>query len=129
MEAAFGDVIALERAKLPTVIHAGGVLPVVLCWRAMKAVPADYHVFVHLLDADGNRVAHSDGVPATWTRPTSGWSPGEAIEDRHGLSLGADLPAAEYRLVVGLYVPGSRQRLQTEGGESFAVVGTVRLDH
>jgi len=123
----FGEVIALERVETLTAVRPGDVLPLVLHWRAVGAVSDDYRVFVHLLDADGNRVAQSDGVPALWTRPTSGWSPGESIEDRRGLSLPADLPSGNYTLVAGLYRPLDGVRLLTGEGADHASLTTVRV--
>jgi mannosyltransferase len=102
-------------------------LPVDLRWQASQPVTDNYHVFVHLLDGQEQRIAQSDGQPALWTRPTSSWQPGEVIEDRHGLSLPASLPAGDYQLIVGLYLPESGQRLATGDGKSFASLGLVRV--
>ena len=123
-----GGVIVLERAATSPAVQADGVLPVALRWRATQPIAANYHVFVHLLDADGNRVAQSDGQPALWSRPTSGWSPGEVIEDRHALSLPADLAPGDYTLVVGLYTPLDGARLLTEGGADHVALATIRVD-
>jgi hypothetical protein len=123
----FGDAIALERVgTLPTVC-SGSVLPVALYWRATHPVAADYHVFVHLITAEGNIVAQSDGQPALWTRPTSTWSPGERIEDRHALSLPVDLASGDYTLITGLYLPDSGERLLSSKEETFAILNTVQI--
>ena len=123
----FGANIVLERvATLPNA-QPGSVLPVALHWAAQGSVPADYHVFVHLLDVDGNRVAQSDGQPALWIRPTSDWSPGEHIEDRHALTLPADLSPGDYTLIVGLYLPETGKRLLTGLEEPFAAISTVHI--
>jgi hypothetical protein len=90
-------------------------------------VPEDYHVFVHLLDAEGVRVAQSDNQPALWTRPTSSWVPGEPIEDRHALALPADLPPDVYTLIAGVYLPETDERLLTEGDEEFVILGNVQV--
>jgi hypothetical protein len=125
--ASLGDGATLGRvATLPSA-QAGDVLPVVLYWQARQPLPADYYVFVHLLDAGGKRVTQSDGQPALWTRPTSTWQPGERITDRHALSLPADLAPGDYVLIAGLYLPESGERLTTEGGESYVTLGTVRI--
>ena len=55
--------------------------------------------------------AQSDAVPAEWTRPTTGWLPGEYVLDRHAIILPADLPAGKYDLVAGLYDPATGERL------------------
>jgi hypothetical protein len=127
VDVTFGDVIALERVDTLPTARSGSVLPVALHWRATHPVPADYHVFVHLITADGNTVAQSDGQPALWTRPTSTWSPGERIEDRHALSLPVDLPAGDYTLITGLYLPDNGERLLSSKEETFAILNTVQI--
>ena len=127
VDVTFGDVIALERVDTLPTARSGSVLPVALHWRATHPVPADYHVFVHLITADGNTVAQSDGQPALWTRPTSTWSPGERIEDRHALSLPVDLPAGDYTLITGLYLQDNGERLLSSKEETFAILNTVQI--
>jgi hypothetical protein len=123
----FGDVIALERVGTLPSARSGSVLPVALYWRATHPVTADYHVFVHLITADGNIVAQSDGQPALWTQPTSTWSPGERIEDRHALSLPVDLPSGDYTLITGLYLPDNGERLVSSKEETFAILNSVQI--
>ena len=125
--ATFGDVIHLEYAAIASTAQPGGVLPVALHWKAKQPVQEDYHVFIHLLDAKGYRVAQSDNQPALWTRPTSGWTPGELVEDRHALALPTDLPAGDYTLVAGIYLPASGERLLATSGESLISLGTIRV--
>ena len=122
-----GDAIVLERAATQPTVQAGSPLPVALAWRTTRPIPADYHVFVHLLNAAGERVAQSDGQPAVWTRPTSGWPVGETVEDRHGLSLPADLPPGDYSLIVGLYTPADGARLLAADGADHIALTTVQI--
>jgi hypothetical protein len=68
-----------------------------------------------LQSAAGRVERQSDGVPANWTRPTTGWLPGEYILDPHRLTLGDDLPAGEYELWVGLYAPRTGVRVVPSG--------------
>lgn len=93
----------------------------VLVWRAEAETATGYHVFVHLVDEAGNILAQSDGVPADWSRPTTGWQPGEYVTDMHTLSLPAELPAGPLMLHVGLYDPATDQRLQTAGAEFVTI--------
>jgi hypothetical protein len=72
-----------------------------------------YAVFAHMLDAESHIVAQHDGLPAGWSRPTSGWLPGEIIVDAHELDLKADVPPGEYALEVGLYDAETKVRLPT----------------
>src|SRR5436190_1449871 len=87
-----------------------------LIWRATATADESYNVFVHLQeDATGRIWAQSDAGPADWTRPTTGWLPGEFIADVHRLALPADLPAGKYTLWVGLYEPRSGRRVSALG--------------
>jgi hypothetical protein len=123
----FGDSIVLERTAIAATARPGGVLPVALHWAARQPVPDDYHVFVHLLDAEEVRIAQSDNQPALWTRPTSSWAPGELIQDRHALALPSDLPPDVYTLIAGVYLPETGERLLTEGDEEFIILGNAQI--
>jgi hypothetical protein len=99
-----------------------GASPIVeLVWRAEKPTDKSYHVFVHLVDEEGNMVAQSDGQPAEWTRPTTGWTPGEYIVDAHILAPPQGLSLENMSLRVGLYDPDSGQRLEV-GDADFAML-------
>jgi hypothetical protein len=89
----------------------GETLDVTLLWRAEQPIAADYVVFVHMLNSDGQLVANHDGFPGNGRFPTSAWLPGIATPDTHTLALPPDLPAGEYLLKAGLYAPDTGQRL------------------
>ena len=72
-------------------------------WLAPAAPARDLSVFVHLLDADGNRIAQDDRfAPVYGWRPVTTWTPGELILDWYTLPR---LPSAD-RLRYGLYYQG-----------------------
>ncbi|MCX7839355.1 MAG: hypothetical protein N2559_07865, partial [Anaerolineae bacterium] len=79
-------------------------LRVTLHWLALAEMDRDYHSYVHLLDAAGNLVAQSDGVPDQGLTPTTRWLPGEIISDRRIIVL-RDVSPGEYRLRAGMYLP------------------------
>ena len=93
-------------------------LIVTLVWRAEDTPSASYHVFLHLLGPDGTLVAQSDGVPAGWSRPTTGWMPGEYITDMHTLSIPPDAATGEYVLSAGLYLPGGARLTAPDGTDA-----------
>lgn len=103
-----------------------------LVWRALAPVDRDYTVFVHLLDSAGRLVAQHDGPAWDGGYPTSAWLPNRPLSDRRLLRLPADLPAGQYRLVVGLYRLDTLARLSAAstgaapGGDS-AVIATLSL--
>ncbi len=92
---------------------------VTLIWQADSETPTSYRVFIHLLGADDAILSQSDGEPVNWSRPTTGWLPGELLHDTHQLTL--DQPEDALRLRVGLYDPGTGQRLATETGDSVTI--------
>ena len=93
----------------------GDLLAFELVWRTLAAPPANYFVFVHLVDETGEIVAQIDWVPVEGTRPTRGWRTGEVLIDPYRLPLPAELPAGDYGLWVGLYDPDTGQRLPVAG--------------
>lgn len=100
----------------------GAACSLSLVWRGKSETSTSYHVFVHLVDAAGIILVQSDGIPANWTRPTTGWLPGEYVVDTHALTLPAELPPGSLWLRVGLYDPQTGARLRTNDGEEFATI-------
>ena len=116
LDTPFGDFATLLGADLLTVPPLPGPLTLTLVWRAEATTTTSYHAFVHLVDEAGQIVAQSDGEPAGWSRPTTGWMPGEIILDRHTLAL-PDETDELLGLRIGLYDPESGRRLPTAAGE------------
>jgi hypothetical protein len=105
-------------------LQPGTSLAVTLAWRAEAEMATSYRVFLHLIGPDGAAVVQSDGEPANWTRPTTGWLPGEVVLDQRVLSLPEELVTGEYTLVAGLYaVEGGR--LVTPAGTDAVVLETL----
>lgn len=105
-------------------VSAGQTVRLQLAWQAVAEMETSYRVFVHLVGADGRLLAQSDGEPAGWTRPTTGWAVGEVIIDGREVNVPADAVPGEYELRVGLYVTGG-SRLLTPTGDDAIVLGTV----
>jgi hypothetical protein len=89
-----------------------------LYWQATAIPPADYTVFVHLIDSQGNLVAQADSPPAAGAYPTHLWDAGEIIIDDHPLP---DFAPGRYSLQVGLYRPDTGERLPVAGSSDGAV--------
>jgi hypothetical protein len=89
----------------------GQVLQVTLSWQAEATPDQNYAVFVQLLDEAGQVRAQHDGQPGDGTLITTTWAPGEYVREGHRLALPDDLPAGDYRLIVGMYLPESGERL------------------
>lgn len=108
--------IRLQSYRLTTELAPGEALLLALRWESLQAVAYNYHVFVHLVNSQGEKLAQRDGQPVQWLRPISTWQPGEEIIDHYGLLLPADLAPGQYSLLVGLYDPVSGQRLPISAG-------------
>jgi hypothetical protein len=136
IDARLGNVASLVgvvRNPPSSVLNPGGTLTVTLVWRAEVETDVSYRVFVHLVGPNGALSAQSDGVPAEWTRPTTGWLPGEYVEDVHHLTIPGDALTGDYSLVAGLYVPASvpgssGERLTTPAGSDTVSLGTVTVE-
>ncbi|MBL7066204.1 MAG: hypothetical protein ISS49_18665, partial [Anaerolineae bacterium] len=102
-------------------------ITITLIWRAEDTTSASYHVFLHLLDPEGRLIAQSDGVPVNWTRPTTGWLPGEYITDVHVLTIPPDTLAGDYTLYAGLYVPGG-ERLTAPDSAGAVPLTTITVE-
>jgi hypothetical protein len=102
-------------------------LRVTLVWQALTEMTTSYRVFLHLLTPEGALLTQSDGELANWTRPTTGWAPGEVVLDERVLSIPTDATPGPYTLVAGLYDPDTRERLALPDGATVVVVTTLQV--
>ena len=86
-------------------------LHLTLYWRAESPLEKDYTVFVHLLDATGQRVSGWDNPPLKGDYPTSAWDTGEVIADPYRVPVPADALPGEYTIAVGMYDAKTGERL------------------
>ena len=88
-----------------------------LFWQVIDQPKADYMIYIHLRDKNGNVIQTWDG-PVSWTHDgnaysTLVWEPGEYIIDERLLIFdGQDVPQGEdYKMVVGMYDLASQKRV------------------
>jgi hypothetical protein len=127
----FADVLQLAGSTLPAQITPGGVLSVELYWQVLAPIPADYTVFVHVLDAGDQIVAQLDRPPGGGTSPTSTWREGQTLRDTYPVPLPADLPPGDYRVRIGLYTwPDLTRQMITVAGQPAGdslILGAFRV--
>ncbi len=114
----------------PAVVQPGQTVTIELYWRAGERLAEDYTVFVHLTDGQGRVIAQSDSQPDGGRYPTSIWDEGELVEDTHRLTIPPGTPPGEYRLVAGLYLLATMERLPVVGdasGENAVELGTITV--
>ncbi|MCC6905772.1 MAG: hypothetical protein IT326_08025 [Anaerolineae bacterium] len=93
---------------------AGGTFGFALGWEAPGPAPADYHVFVHIVDAGGALVAQADGPPPGPSPNT--WQAGTRILDQRTIALPASLAAGDYTVRLGWYDWESGERIPLANG-------------
>jgi 4-amino-4-deoxy-L-arabinose transferase-like glycosyltransferase len=129
----FGGQVALIGAAVPVEApRPGGRLTVRLLWRAAGAPERGYTGFAQLVGsatnpATGNPVWGQVDRPPDPARPTDDWLPGDWALDERTLTLPADTPPGEYRLIVGLYEADSGARLRLSGGGDHAALAVWRV--
>jgi 4-amino-4-deoxy-L-arabinose transferase-like glycosyltransferase len=104
----FGDVLALIGYDIEPL---GGGLTVRLYWQSLKETDRDYTVFLHLVDPEGKVWGQQDGQPRGGYYPTSLWGVDELVEDLHLVPVSRGTPGGEYRLLLGLYLSETMERL------------------
>lgn len=119
VDVSFGDQLALAGYTLDCAPEPAGSCTISLSWEALAEMETSYHIFVHLVDGTGNILAQSDGQPAGWLRPTTGWTAGEYVLDEHIITLPDNLPAGELTLRIGVYDPETGVRLRGPAGEEY----------
>jgi hypothetical protein len=103
--------IDLDRERL----QPGETMTITLHWQARRELDTDYTVFVHLLDPAGQLVTQADSQPQQGSYPTSLWDVDEVVLDPHVLVIPSNAVAGEYRVVAGLYLLGTGERLPLTG--------------
>jgi 4-amino-4-deoxy-L-arabinose transferase-like glycosyltransferase len=114
----FGDKIMLIGYDLvPPAPVEGRTWEIVLYWKALRWIPHDYTVFVHLVDQGDQLVSQVDEQPLQGEYPTRFWQMGEVVGDRHRLAIPQELASGQYYLQIGLYLLDTGARLPVVGAD------------
>jgi hypothetical protein len=116
-EATFGAGMHLLGYDLDTAqIRASGVITLSLVWQSGGPADQDYTMFVHVLDAQGQRIGQADVPPGGPRWPTSQWGAGHYITSVQQVPLPANAPPGTYRIAIGIYDTASfaRQPLSSD---------------
>lgn len=82
-----------------------------LYWESQGGLTKDYSVFVHVVDEEGQTVAQSDSMPRAGFYPTSFWRGGEIVADKHCPCFHSDMRPGNYRVLTGMYLLETMERL------------------
>lgn len=110
----------------------GETIQLTISWEARRPIVEDWTAFTHLETAGGDIMAQHDKPPLDGDWPTSAWEPGLVITDTYSLVIPPDAPTGEYRLVTGLYLPATSQRMRVSGPpgrvmDGAAILATVKV--
>jgi mannosyltransferase len=120
-----GEHITLTGYRLlPERTTPGEVVQIQLRWTTDAPLAARYVAFVQALDAANHLAGQRDAEPAT---PSTAWTPGQPVLDRHGLLIEPGTPPGEYHIIAGLYDAASGQRLPAPAGD-FVELGTLSVE-
>lgn len=92
-------------------------LKVTLWWQAHDQPKADYHIFVHLVGADGSQISQHDSQPQNDQFHMTWWRSGDIIRDEHIIPLTdtSILNQADLSLRIGVYrYPEGTRLLRTD---------------
>ncbi|MFN8530886.1 MAG: glycosyltransferase family 39 protein [Anaerolineae bacterium] len=100
----------------------GRPLYITLYWQVLEHTDADYSIYIHLRDAEGNLIANWDApvaLTSTGYYSTQFWEPGEIIQDQRILRLpdGFTQIGEGYQFWIGLYQPPDARVPMTINGE------------
>jgi hypothetical protein len=98
-------------------LDSGQPMRINLYWRGLAQMSVDYTLFIHVMNASGERVAQRDLPLRYEDYPSSHWRAGELVIDRADMALPA-LPPGDYRLIIGLYDPASGAALPVDTAEA-----------
>ncbi|MGC8879506.1 MAG: glycosyltransferase family 39 protein [Anaerolineae bacterium] len=107
-------------------VAAGDVAPFALIWQTNNHLAYDYQVSVRLINSRGERYVQADWPPLAAGGGTSTWQPGQAVIDRRGLWLPADIPPGRYQVQLAVYEPGNGRQLGTPQSVTALAVAPAR---
>jgi hypothetical protein len=117
----------LNSIDFPNSIGRSEPLDITATWSAQQPILRPYTLFIHVLDAQGQLVAQSDGMALNGTWPTTCWQPQYAFTDQYHLTLPADIAPGDYRLSLGFYwLPTLERAAVLNDGDQFAA-GTITV--
>ncbi|MDF1513625.1 MAG: hypothetical protein P1S60_07435, partial [Anaerolineae bacterium] len=118
VDASLGARLALKGYRLGArPVERGQVLELTLAWQTLVQMGTSYRIYVHVLADDGTRLAQNDGIPAGWTRPTTGWAVDEVVLDARPLEIPADAQPGSYAIYTGVYAEGGQRLRLPDGGD------------
>lgn len=106
LEARFGDAIEiLGYEQSAKTVKPGSSVELAYYLHARAKPPAGWRFFLHII-GPRNTFLNADHGPVGGAHPLTKWAPGQYIEDRHSVSIGAQSPPGEYKVYMGVWKKG-----------------------
>ncbi|MDQ7033631.1 MAG: hypothetical protein Q9P01_01990 [Anaerolineae bacterium] len=118
----FGDMIALRGYDIPTNAAPNETISLQLLWEALRDVPDDYTLFLHLVDDSDTIVSQIDPQPMP-NLLTDNWIPDYPLYAE--LSLTMPESTGIYRLYAGLY--NADGRLSVAASDNRVLLATIAV--
>lgn len=118
----FGEMIALRGYSIPETAQAGETINLSFAWEALRKIPADYRLFLHVVDASGEIITQGDNNPVI-TLFTSNWLPNYALLGE--LPLMMPSVAGTYQIYGGLY--NENGRLTVDAPDNRVLFGEIEV--
>jgi hypothetical protein len=124
----FGDDIVLAGYNLDhRAVRAGEMFNLTLFWKAARTPPVDYKVSIQLRRGPAEIWAQRDEQPADGARSTSGWQPGEIVEDLHPVLVYPEAPPGVYTMFIKLYDRETGQPLPVNTRDVELSLGSFKV--
>jgi len=125
LQVRFGDVAVLSGFSLSDQkIAQGATLSLALYWKSATETGTAYRAFVHL--GENPVWGQRDDDPAC-RLPTSLWRTGQTAVGQFRVTVPPETPPGDYPLVVGLYHPGTLERLPVQDAQGQAAGDSLTL--
>lgn len=127
--AVLGNKVELVGAQFqPGQVVPGQPTRVALYFRTLDTVGADYSVFVHVEDADGQLPrTNFDHQPTGGKYPTSQWKKGDMVRDEFSIYVAPGAQARALNIYVGLWNPANDERLPLSNPDKVRNDGLNRV--
>ena len=109
--AVLGDSVYLLAGDARPPARSGQPFEVTAGWTVAAPLDANYTIFAHLVDVEGQIIAQQDQQPLGGRYPTTIWEPGEVVSDTISIALPAEAAGKTACLRLGMYEPQSLLRL------------------
>ncbi len=123
----FGDHVELIGYDLQQeTVAPNSYLPITIYWRSQTRLAEDFSIYIHLLDAAGNKIGEWDAYPGNGLYPTRLWQAGEVIVDAYRVPLAPDARGPQVaRVEVGMYRKAGLQTLPARDAQGRAITPTI----